>query len=172
MTARGIVIAVGVLSLVGLTAGGAALARGGPTGTAHASPAGDYAPGPLSAYGIRFTSEPSSQAVMGESQAISDATPDSQATASNGQLLSGVEATAQYGLFSDDAYGHGSTSSGGFQASYQNVPVWIVTFSGPGLSLPSVGGPRAPGGSGSSSVHHEQNIVIDAETGAELLEFD
>lgn len=92
------------------------------------------------------------------------------------RVLPGVQVTAQFGLFSDDRYGERGTS-GRVQPYLQDVPVWLVNFSGPGVedrplgggvaaSTPTIGG---SGALGTSGAHHEENLVIDAATGQFLL---
>ncbi|HZT95350.1 MAG TPA: hypothetical protein VFB34_00800 [Chloroflexota bacterium] len=101
-------------------------------------------------------------------QAVAAALPESGAETAQGSLLPNVSATAQYGLLSDPAMGEQTSS--GFKASYMNLPAWIVTFSGPGITLaPSLppGDPNPPKG-----MHNEENLVVDAATGKVLIEFD
>lgn len=75
----------------------------------------------------------------------------------NKTILPNVDVTAQYGLFSNDRYGH-QLSPGHFVRFLQSRPVWVVTFSGPGVHI-LPGGP-APSG----AVHSETSVVIDAAT--------
>lgn len=80
-------------------------------------------------------------------------------------LPAGVEMLAQFGRFSDDQLAR-KLPSGAMQPYFQDRPVWLVTFSGPGVQMPD-SGPKG-------HVHgfnHEDNVVIDAVTGAYLLSF-
>ncbi len=79
-----------------------------------------------------------------------------------GQLFPNVRVTAQYGMFSNDVYGP-LNSSGQVQPRWQNIPAWIVTFAGPGVSAPSHGRIRV--------TRHEVNVVVDAVTGVCLQAF-
>jgi len=138
-----------------------------------------YRPAPLRLYGVKFKREPApdrgkaaradaSETVTSPNQAISAALPVSGTQTAQGTVLQNVSATAQYGLFSDPAMGE--QTSAGFKASFVNLPSWIVTFSGPGISLAPIvpsGDPHPPTG-----MHSEENFVVDDATGKVLLEFD
>jgi hypothetical protein len=123
----------------------------------------------LQAYGLRFTADPTGSPTVSSAQAISAATANSAATI-NGNLMPDVQVTAQYGTFSDDALGQ-QLPSGQFQLEFQDTPAWLVTFSGPGLSLGPLGSPANSTVAPPSAPKHEQTVVIDARTGAYMESF-
>jgi hypothetical protein len=129
-------------------------------------------------FGIRFTPQvvgndaaptlPNEQRGVTMAQAIStamDAAPSGVDYHAH-TLLPGVQATAQYGLFSDDRYGQ-MLPSGRRQLYLQDRPAWVVTLSG--VQLPSHGPRRAGAVHPAGADHNEVNIVIDAATGQYLM---
>jgi len=108
---------------------------------------------PLLAAGITLSSPASGQQpLLTRQQAlflVNQMEPQAAAHAS------GVD--AQYTLFSYK--GSGSTSSG-----FQNVPAWLVHYSGVAGARPDTAAdPHAPGG------QHDLYVFLDASTGRELL---
>lgn len=93
------------------------------------------------------------------------------------QLLPGVEMVVRFGYFSDDQYCK-ELPDGTRKYYWQNHPVWLVTFAGPGLVRLPVGG-RPPGSTDrtvwqkqlKAHAHHEDNVVIDAVTGEYMMRF-
>ncbi len=125
-------------------------------------------------YGIRFTAQavvsgtvpllPNGQQGVPMDQAISAAMDAAPAGIDyeGHRLLPDVQAAAQFGLYSNDRYGQ-RLPAGQVQPYLQGRPVWVVTFSGPGVQL-HPHGPRPAG-----SVHNEVSVVIDAATGQYLM---
>ena len=81
----------------------------------------------------------------------------------NGALAPGVQVAARFGVFSDDAYAT-RLPTGQMEHVFQERTVWIVTFYGPGVLIPSRGLQPLP-------PKHVQNMVIDAATGAWMESF-
>jgi hypothetical protein len=69
-----------------------------------------------------------------------------------------IRVTAQFGLFTDTRFGRG-TSKGRLHLFLKDRPVWVVTFSGPGIEIPPAGPVKG------NVMHHEVSVVIDAKTG-------
>jgi len=125
---------------------------------------------PLSAFNLRFTETqvapgehpvlPGGAAGITDEEAVTKAMAQSLG-AVDGQLSPGVQVAARFGAFSDDVFAKGGPGAP-MQLLYQNRPAWIVTFFGPGLTIP-LDGPDP------LAVHHEQNVVIDADTGDYLM---
>jgi hypothetical protein len=86
--------------------------------------------------------------------------------AQNHKLRPNVDVLARYGIFSDDERSQRS-ATGDIQALYQNRPVWLVTFYGPGVVEAPMGS-YAPGTPNPLKYHHEDNVVVDAATGQML----
>lgn len=101
----------------------------------------DVAMVPPQPYGITFTPQPAAQPAVPEARAVSAALYHT-AGALNGQLRPGVTSTAEYGVFSDDQMA-AESASGQQTLLYRDRPVWIVTFSGPGLLASPVAHPAA-----------------------------
>jgi hypothetical protein len=120
----------------------------------------------FAAFGMRFSPEPDAAPPVTMAAAVSTALRFSGAGSSDGQLLPNVNVSAEYGLFSDDEYGS-NQADGTFKPRYQDIPAWIVTFTGPGLNVYSSGPPSADG---SQRVNHEETVVIDGQTGNSLLD--
>jgi hypothetical protein len=83
-------------------------------------------------------------------------------------LLPNVQVSAHYGLFT-----RGSPDRP-LWPNVQNLPAWIVTFSGPGVVIYGSGGPRRPGPRQPlrpEDAKHELSVVIDATTGQYLMGF-
>jgi len=100
-------------------------------------------------------------------QAITDALPTAGITTSVGDLDPNVGATAQYGLLATPAMGR--QTAAGFNQTHVQMPVWIATFQGPGISIPQS---QPSGDPQPARFHREENIVVDAVTGKALMEFD
>lgn len=128
------------------------------------------------AFGIRFTTQlvasgarpvlPGGQPGVSMDDAMRTAMTDSPAVGVatvSGELVPDSQISAQYGTFSDEKYGR-IDASGRVQPEWQNRPVWIVTFAGPGVQLPSHN-PRV------KAVHHELSVVLDAATGQYLMAY-
>jgi hypothetical protein len=73
----------------------------------------------------------------------------------------GVYVTARYGIYSSP-YPAKRLPSGEMQPLDQNRPVWLVTYYGPGLTLPA---PTKPNPSGRTPVQHQVDALVDASTG-------
>jgi hypothetical protein len=84
--------------------------------------------------------------------------------AQNHSLRPDVDVNARYGIFSDDELSK-RNATGDIQPLYQNRPVWLVTFSGPGVIEAATGRCCGPSHLGN---HNEDNVVIDAATGQML----
>jgi hypothetical protein len=91
-------------------------------------------------------------------EAVDSALKSSAARNAEGKLAAGVQVAASYGLFTDSQIRPLGASPS--EALYQNVPAWIITFTGPGVNVYSVGSRNSP-----TLVSHEQSVVIDARTG-------
>lgn len=110
----------------------------------------------LAPFGMRFTDTPQSGAEISLSQAVALAMPYSDAIDASGQLLPNVSLSAEYGSYSADEYGT-VQADGTFSPKFQNVPAWIVTFTGSGVVVDS---------SFTDAVNHEDSVFINGETGA------
>jgi hypothetical protein len=77
------------------------------------------------------------------------------------RLLPKVNVVARYGIFSDDELSK-RNAAGVTQPLYQNRPVWLVSFSGPGMAEAPMGRCCGPSHLGT---HHEDSVVVDAATG-------
>ena len=80
-------------------------------------------------------------------------------------LLPNVQVSAQYGLFTRGRPGRP------LWPDVQNLPVWVITFSGPGVVFYGSGGPRRPGPRPPREAKHEVSVVINAATGQYLMGF-
>ncbi len=121
----------------------------------------------LSPFNMTFSPATPAGGTVPEDQAISAAIANTAGLADGGGLPSNVNVAAEYGSFTDTAMARPSPS-GSLHLLYQNVPVWIVTFWGPGItavsSNPSTPPPSSNGGSA-------EYVVVDASTGSYLLTF-
>lgn len=114
--------------------------------------------------------------IVTREQAIETAIRRSVATFA-GALRPQVEMTARFGYFSDDHYAQ-IMPDGTRRPFYQHVPVWLITFFGPGVNRLPIGG-HPPAGADleqwerdlRSRAFHEENIVIDAATGECLMKY-
>jgi hypothetical protein len=119
---------------------------------------------------------PGGKSPIAEQKALELAMAHTVGAGANG-LLAGVTATARFGYFSNDTYSH-ELPGGGREYYFQDRPVWLVAFSGPGLVRLPVGG-IPPEGTDLSAwqsqlqadAHHEDNVVIDAATGEYLQRY-
>lgn len=142
-----------LLALAGVTVLGAVL--GMVVAGAGASPAGD-------------DDRPTGPEVMGIRVPLAPGPPPTDEAfgrASAAKLVPGYaptakEVSATYVLFSNDAY-FAESPEGLRDYRLQNVPAWLVTYTG--LDLPLHG---APG-----MVNHELNVVVDVRTGEAIWEF-
>jgi hypothetical protein len=75
-----------------------------------------------------------------------------------GQLLPDVTVEARFGLYADQAF--------------KTRPVWLVTFSGPGVNVPINDGPGPRPGENPvpAPTAHTDVVVIDGATGSYLEE--
>jgi hypothetical protein len=80
-------------------------------------------------------------------------------------VLPSVQVSAHYGLFTRGGPGRL------LWPDVQNLPVWVVTFSGPGVVVYPRGGPPRPGPRPPREAKHEMSVVIDAATGHYLMGF-
>ena len=96
--------------------------------------------------------------------AMSADSPASGLAVVDGVARHDVTITAQYGIFSDDRIGSWSADGRTLIPLWQDHPVWIVTFSGDGVKVPSHG-------RGMRVMRHEMNVVIDAEIATVLQAF-
>jgi hypothetical protein len=111
----------------------------------------------LKAFGMRFSPDSTTQPTVSLNQAVSNAlTMGGAPTDDGGHLLPNVYVAAEYGSQQPD---------GMFKPRFQNVPAWIVTFTGSGVNIYSAG-PVSP--SGAEPVNHEVSIIVDARTGGRV----
>ena len=103
--------------------------------------------------GIRYET-PNIPSVITEARAIQAARDRKPGLADQATLIA-----TRYVLFSNDQY-FTTDATGQKHYVWQQVPAWVVTFTGVTLSS-----------RGADSVNHEVNIVIDARTGEYLLLF-
>jgi hypothetical protein len=95
-------------------------------------------------------------------EAVEAASQHAEAVDARHNLLPNVAVTAAYGLLTD-SHIQQMTSTGEVPV-FQDAPVWIVTFVGSGVNIPSSGPPTGP-----EYVHHEETVVVDAGTGRFLF---
>lgn len=160
-------------------AAGAATINGRLLGRADAAQAdSSYPAANMAAFGITFNPLPSTTGAavtlpgggsgITDQQAIGVAMDHTGAVV-NGQVPSGVQMTTTYGIFSDSHVGK-LASDGQVQPAYTNVPVWLVTFTGPGVDIQPAG-PIPAGETAQSLAHHEESVVVDASTGGFLITY-
>jgi hypothetical protein len=77
-----------------------------------------------------------------------------------------VRITARYGLFTDSELGPAAPNGGTLHPYYQNVPVWLVRYSGAGVKITS--DEVKPGTDQPTAMNHELNVAIDAVSGKPL----
>jgi hypothetical protein len=90
------------------------------------------------------------------------------AGARNQRLLPNVQVNAQFGMITDGQLAQ-RLPSGAVRPLLQNRPVWLVTFSGPGVQIGFPDHLRT--GPVQIVYGHEDNIVIDGATGAYIESF-
>lgn len=90
----------------------------------------------------------------------------------NDEILPNVIVNAQHGLFWDDRSTTVS-ADGVSKLDYQDITVWLVTFSGqlPNISLGGALGAPPTTQAAYAPADHTENVVIDATSGAELFQF-
>lgn len=132
----------------------------------------------LSSFGpfqIELTPASSQGASVSEQQAVSAAMGHNVgATDASGNLLPSVQVNAQYGLFSDNKV---AVEQSGIQTLlYQDVPAWIVTFSGTSVGGfrdgPALRTPTSQVKQHDSTITNTEAVVINAQTGAVLMTLD
>lgn len=129
-------------------------------------------------FDFSFTPQPPGQASVSQEQAVTTALRYSIGAGDlAGNVLPGVTVNAQYGLFTDNKMTSEPNGSDQQTLLYQQVPVWIVTFTGATVGGPGDGPRRAKGGpprqpETSTTGVNTEAVVINATSGAAMLTFD
>ncbi len=158
-TLIGFIAAAALACGCGLVLSSVALAKAGP-----AAPK-TVAQGPVRGIGFHgmgmtFVRRATPASAIAESSAIATAEKYEPATSSDGQLLPGVTVHAAYGIWSSDVIA--TLDANGHQVlTYQNVPAWIISFSGSGFAVGTPSGAASP----------EESVVVNASTGHALISF-
>ena len=113
--------------------------------------------------GGHFNPEAVPQGVVSREAAVKTAISQSDAQRPVGTLAPDVQVSAQYGLFLD-----GQTTGTPQRLMFQRVPIWLVTFSGPGLTILGVGAQGSSVSAGQGGKHAE-DVVIDATSGKWIM---
>ena len=96
--------------------------------------------------------------------AVATALEHTAAADATHRLLANVSVSTAFGRLSDSHIARMTPT--GKAPLFENVPAWVVTFTGPGLVIGSSG----PIGS-TPRVHNEESVVIDARTGEWLFSY-
>ena len=129
-------------------------------------------------FDFNFTPRSADGASVSQSEAVATAMRHSAgATASDGDLLSGVTVNAEYGQFTDHKMTSEPAGSDVQTLEYRSVLVWIVTFTGPTVGGLSDGPPRpepsqTPLPTPSPKIVNTEAVVINATSGAAMVTFD
>jgi hypothetical protein len=126
----------------------------------------------LAGFNLRFAARPVGPGLITMHRAVALARQNS-VDAAYSKVRLPVYVRAQYGLFSDDTNSE-RLPSGRMRLLFQNMPAWIVTFSGPGIRIPPIGGRRR-----TENVHpmhlrtlkSQESVVMNARTGAFIEDF-
>jgi hypothetical protein len=119
--------------------------------------------------GVKLTPEAPPSTAISQQQAILAALQHSFGTQdASGNLASAVTASGQYGLFTNYEYASEPSSSDTQTLIYNNVPAWVITFSGQGVGAPAMG-PRGKSVANAASTEPTTEfVVVDGQTGAFL----
>jgi hypothetical protein len=96
--------------------------------------------------------------------AVATALEHTAAADATHRILPNVNVSTAFGRLSDSQIARMTPM--GKAPVFENVPAWVVSFTGPGLVIGSSG----PVGS-AHSVHNEESVVIDARTGEWLFSY-
>lgn len=122
----------------------------------HRTPYGPPTVQQLATQGMIFTPLAPTVGSISRAEAISKARAWGLAIRPSG----GVSVAAQFGRFTDRSFKYHNW------LAVQSRLIWLVTFFGPAIAIPSQGPCCAP-----HPVHHALSVVIDAHTGKALMGF-